>query len=194
MNISFKIRFHSEWHCGSGLAAGADLDALVIKNNGLPFVPGKTIKGLVREAVAEILILRGVTDEKQKLFIETFGNSEDKNELGICDNDLVRKGSAFFENAELEENIRYTIQKDNLEKYLYRSISSTAIDDDGIAVKHSLRRLETVVPCELCGRILEIPDAFANDMIDGLRYIKRLGLNRNRGLGRCDFYIKEEDK
>ena len=55
MKIKYKIEFHTDWHCGSGLAAGADVDALVVKDkNGMPFIPGKTIKGLVREAVEEI--------------------------------------------------------------------------------------------------------------------------------------------
>ena len=27
MNMDYKIEFFSNWHCGSGLAAGADVDA-----------------------------------------------------------------------------------------------------------------------------------------------------------------------
>jgi CRISPR/Cas system CMR subunit Cmr4 (Cas7 group RAMP superfamily) len=57
--IEYQIEFFSEWHCGSGLAAGADVDALVVKDKDkLPFVPGKTIKGLIREA-ADVLTLFG---------------------------------------------------------------------------------------------------------------------------------------
>ena len=60
MNIKYKIKFYSDWHCGSGLSSGADLDLLVIKDkDGLPFVPGKTIKGLLLEAVEEINELSG---------------------------------------------------------------------------------------------------------------------------------------
>lgn len=55
MKIKYQIQFHSYWHCGSGLAAGAGVDALVVKDaDGLPFVPGKTIKGLLREAMEEL--------------------------------------------------------------------------------------------------------------------------------------------
>ena len=32
MEIPYNITFHSNWHCGSGLASGAHLDALVIKD------------------------------------------------------------------------------------------------------------------------------------------------------------------
>ena len=49
MRIDYSIEFFSYWHCGSGLAAGADVDELAIKDgDGLPYVPGRTVKGLLR--------------------------------------------------------------------------------------------------------------------------------------------------
>ena len=70
--IKYEIEFFSNWHCGSGLAAGADVDALVIKdNNGLPYVPGRTLKGLLREA-ATILFA------DKELIGTIFGISGDK--------------------------------------------------------------------------------------------------------------------
>ena len=36
--INYRIEFFSFWHCGSGLAAGADLDERVIRDHdNLPF-------------------------------------------------------------------------------------------------------------------------------------------------------------
>ena len=59
MDIKYKVIFFTDWHCGSGLAAGADVDALVIKDSdGLPYIPGKTMKGLLREAAEEIVSFR----------------------------------------------------------------------------------------------------------------------------------------
>ena len=50
--IDYTICFFSPWHCGSGTSAGADVDELVVKDkNGMPYIPGKTLKGLIREAV-----------------------------------------------------------------------------------------------------------------------------------------------
>ena len=66
-DIKYKITFFSNWHCGSGLAAGADTDELVIKDrNGLPYVPGRTIKGLLREAV---MMLKQFTDIPEESII-----------------------------------------------------------------------------------------------------------------------------
>jgi CRISPR/Cas system CSM-associated protein Csm3 (group 7 of RAMP superfamily) len=193
MNITYKIEFFSDWHCGSGLAAGADVDALVVKDkNGLPFIPGKTIKGLIREAIEDIFQFKGKgTDE----LATAFGNSQDKNNLTdeSDEKNLMKKGSMFFKNVTLTDADRDAIVANKTQEFLYRSIASTAIDDGGIAEEHSLRKIEAVVPCTLEGEIIEVPDGLFNDIQDAMHFIKRLGVNRNRGLGRCRFFdIKEE--
>ncbi|MDE6668214.1 MAG: CRISPR-associated protein [Muribaculaceae bacterium] len=189
MDIHYKIDFFSDWHCGSGLSAGADVDALVIKDNcGLPFIPGKTIKGLVREAMEDLLLYKSF-DKKEKetmdsLFKETFGFFNGERGEMI-------KGQAFFTNAELKDAERKAIIADKLQAFMYRRLSSTAIDADGVAKPNSLRRMEVVVPCTLEGRILDVPgdEKFRTLMEEALSYIKRLGQNRNRGLGRCAFSV-----
>ena len=202
MNITYEIKFHTDWHCGSGLAAGADLDALVVKDkDGLPFVPGKTMKGLVREAIEEMELITGRFNEN--LFIQAFGNSEDRNADPKLmekseDYDFLQKGETFFTNAELSEDEHRAIVSNNAARFMYRSISSTAIDNEGIAVEHSLRKTEVVVPCTLEGEILCINDRdLAEEILKALNYIKRLGQNRNRGFGRCTItgeIIKGGDK
>ena len=178
MNIKYTLEFFSDWHCGSGLAAGADVDLLVVKDkDGLPFVPGKTIKGLIREAVEDINQFSGLSlDEKIK---EHFGFFDDK--------DTNEKGDMFFSNAVLPEDEHNAIVDNNAVKYMFRSIASTAIDENGIAKDHSLRKMEVTIPCTLSGDIYDVPDCLADVIYNALRYIKRLGQNRNRGLGRCKF-------
>lgn len=176
MKITYKIEFHTDWHCGSGLAAGADVDALVVKDeNGMPFVPGKTIKGLVREAVSEIRSFKGATEDEK--FVEAFGFFDDK--------DKKEKGCLFFTNAELKKEEYDAITSNNAVRFMYRDIASTAIGENGIAKKHSLRKMEVVVPCSLYGEIHDVPEEMKKEIKEGLKFIKRMGQNRNRGLGRC---------
>jgi len=186
--IRYKIIFFNEWHCGSGLAAGADLDSLVVKDrNNLPFVPGKTIKGLVRHAVDELFSFYNKKDK------DTIKNNINKT-FGFFneDDDIAQKGFAFFTNAELSKEEQKAIIDNKLTDYMYRSLSSTSIGKDGIAVDHSLRSIETVVPCSLEGRILDIQDENMKDFIvKSLGMIKRIGRNINRGFGRCYFKIEE---
>jgi len=194
MNIHYKIKFYSDWHCGSGLSSGVDLDLLVIKDkDGLPFVPGKTIKGLLVEAVDEINAL-----SEQKF------NDEVKEVFGVFDKkEKALQGCCFFTNATIEKELGEAVKKGQIQAHLFRTIASTAINENGIAEEHSLRKMEVTIPCELVGEILFVPDrffvknqtgemeasGFGERLVEGLKFIKRLGQNRNRGLGRCSFEI-----
>ena len=181
---TYQSKFYNDWHCGSGLAAGADVDLLVIKDkNNLPFVPGKTIKGLLREAATDIVKFR---EEDEVLLDNLFGKRSS------TESDELQNGCLFFSNATIDKGIASVIITKNMSEQLYRSISSTAIDTDGIAKDKSLRRMQVTVPCELSGEIKYIPQENLQLIEEALHYIKRLDQNRNRGLGRCDITVKEK--
>ncbi len=181
MNIKYKIEFFTYWHCGSGLAAGADVDELVVKDeNGLPYVPGKTLKGLIRGAAETI---KNFDAKYSTMDIEKiFGYRQNKIDKKTVAGQL--QGKVFFSNAILAEGEQCVIT-DELKRFLYHSVSSTAIGDDGIAKDFSLRKIEMVVPCTLHAEIMDLPDGAEDLILDSLNYIKRLGLGRNRGYGRC---------
>lgn len=185
--IHYTITFHSDWHCGSGLAAGADADALAIKNKDkLPFIPGKTLKGLIRQAVEE-LVSFGYKNGDKGLLEKTFGElSNDGDKV------IMKQGVAFFSNAELEDLTKKCIIKQGMQEYFYRNIASTAIDPKtGIAKDHSLRKIEVCAPCVLHAYISNVPDEMVGLITDGMKFIKRMGVNRNRGLGRCTITVKK---
>jgi hypothetical protein len=54
--------------------------------------------------------------------------------------------------------------------------------------------MEVTVPCELEGEILDVPEGFVPIIENGLKFIKRLGQNRNRGLGRCKIEVPPIEK
>ena len=187
MDIKYKIEFFDLWHCGSGLSAGADVDALVIKDkDNLPYIPGKTLKGLIREAVEELISLRDEWKNCETLFVGFFGNSEDK-PVGSAE---MKRGVGFFTDAHINVDEAKQITDNNLSAFLYKNIASTAIDSNGIAEKGSLRRIEVTIPLTLEADILNIPDELKDLLIEALSMVKRLGVNRNRGLGRCSLTVK----
>ena len=52
-----------------------------------------------------------------------------------------------------------------------------------------------MIPISLKGEILDIPTQDNYDKLsNALKMIKRMGLNRNRGLGRCEFIIGANDE
>lgn len=194
-DITYKITFHSEWHCGSGLTSGSDLDALVVKDaEGFPFIPGKTIKGLMKEAAVEMISVKGENIKESTFITELFGYFDEK---PAEKSEIHTKGKAFFSNAALNAELRNETKEAGLTDFFFRDVASTAIGDNGIAKQHSLRRMETVIPCELVGTIFDVDEKYKSDLKKCLKYVKRLGQNRNRGLGRCTLKvveIKEEAK
>jgi CRISPR/Cas system CSM-associated protein Csm3 (group 7 of RAMP superfamily) len=181
-NLSYQITFYSEWHCSSGLSAGADTDALVIKDvHELPYIPGKTVKGLLREAAEELIALSPTYRPLEEAFERSFGAFDDKAH--------ARKGEVFVSNAELSEKERAEILNKDLRRFLYRRFTSTKIDEQGVAQDSSLRSMETVIPCTLHGNILFVAEELEGLLKDAARMIKRMGSDRNRGLGRMSMSI-----
>ena len=186
IDIQIKIEFHSPWHCGSGLAAGSDIDALVITDRaGMPFVPGKTIKGLVRQAVEEYIEYSNIArDEKNGKTIaervrNMFGEESSSDDVRAC-------GTAHFSDANFAEHEYHAIAaQSELKAHLFNKVTSTAIDDNGIARDHSLRSLQTVVPCTLYADISHVDADIADIVVKSLGMIKHMGQKRHRGLGRC---------
>ena len=182
MTINYELKFFDYWHVSSGLSGGAALDSYVIKDSaGLPYVPGKTIKGLVREA-AELFWDQGDID---KCFGSRGGKGEQKN------NDDTTQAQCYFSSATIDEKIAAEITSNKLERNLFEIISATKIDENGIVADKSLRDIEVVLPITLIVKIEKIDDKFSYNLVRALKSVKRMGLNRNRGLGRCEFEIKE---
>ena len=184
--INITIRFFSQWHCGSGTSAGAEVDELVVKDkNGMPYIPGKTLKGLIREATEDYVSFSSQSEALGTLLAETFGK-----ELGETPEQTA--GCAHFGNAVLEGTEYEAIVENHAQQYMYDKITTTAIDDDGIAKDHSLRSMEVVLPCTLYASITGVPENLADILSESFGMIKRMGQKRNRGLGRCE--IKEGGK
>ncbi len=186
----YKIEFLSDWHCGSGLNSAADVDLLVIKDEfGLPFVPGKTLKGLLREAAVSICTYSNDDEEWNDFIIECFGLRSKKN----CNK--FQPGSSYFSNAELSRQLKTQLKTDNIKKNtLFRKITSTALDKDGQAQEHSLRKIEVTVPVTLFAEISNLNEKYSEKMQMCLKWIKRVGTNRNSGFGRTVFHYMREGK
>ena len=92
----------------------------------------------------------------------------------------------YFANATLDDTTHTEITSNQLQDNLYDVIASTKIEN-GIAVDDSLREIEVVIPMTLYGEILDVSEDDCDKLIKSLKSIKRMGLNRNRGLGRCEF-------
>lgn len=198
--MTIKAQFHSYWHIGTGRGAGKHLDALVEKDeSGLPYVSGKTIKGLLRDAAFKLDTWQG-TNNVDLLFgsrTNDEGESQDETKPGIL----------RFSNLELEEKefLSQTGQE-NLVSNLYQVMTNTAIDQNtGSAKENSLRTMEVVIPVTLKGTVQIINPIGEGAHQDAQRNFKEIdsqlskyaslvthiGANKNRGFGRVTLQINE---
>ncbi len=176
MNLKYRIKLLSDWHCGSGLDSGSEADLLVIKDeNGMPYIPGKTIKGLLRDACLEMIQVGKMDLEKMN---QIFGQASEKKK---------KPGTARFTNATLREEEYEELVQNGLAPLLYRNIASTAIDEKGVTREYSLRTMEVAIPLELEGEIEGVKET---EIIEkAMKWVRHLGSGRNRGLGRCQWEI-----
>ena len=165
-----KIDIHSYWYQGTGKGSGSHLDALVEKDQkGLPFVNGKMLKGLLRDACNRLAIWNSYDLESYQLesyqlkstdkIVETlFGSSGFANtKQGNVARDETQAGLLRFSDATLPTEIaHYLADKPHqaLRNKLYTSLYSTAIQHkSGVAKEGSLRGMEVTIPMILEAQI-----------------------------------------
>jgi CRISPR/Cas system CSM-associated protein Csm3 (group 7 of RAMP superfamily) len=182
--MKYSIHILSDWHIGSGLGSGAESDANVLKDSdNLPYIPGKAIKGLFKASLLELPLSIVDINDVNRIFGYEVIDSTSKKVLE------TKSGLAFFSNAKLSEEERKETMV--LSDFLYRNISSTSIDENGVALNHSLRTMEVCMPLTLVGEISGISDEDKPILKNAAKLIRGIGVNRNRGLGRCKIVIHE---
>jgi len=191
-NAGITIEILSYWHAGSGKGRGGDVDSLVVRDRaGLPFIPGKTLKGLFREAVTVRekfeAIPPGTTDR-------LFGKAAARGEYTGSE-----PGALFFQSAGLDEGTADWLKRPDCGEYraaLFAQLASTQLDENGQADDRTLRRIEVVIPVTLGSKISGPDDGeWISVIAESAPLIRSLGSHRHRGLGRSRISVargKEE--
>jgi hypothetical protein len=205
------IEILSYWHPGTGRGDGVGADAVVNATaDGLPTIPGRTLKGLLRHAV-EQSAEAGVTIWNGDSIADAFGSAitgasgEERVDALEASRFATRPGKlrvdsallgksagerlAWIESARAEGGAALTAA-------MRTTISSTALEA-GLARDGSLRSTEAWLPVTLYAELSWEPGE-ARDAAPwaGLNeaaqlFLRSLGSGRNRGLGRCHAYIVE---
>ena len=191
---TLKIEIRSDWHPGTGRGSGFHLDAVTYEGpDGLPRLPGRTLKGLLRDALyrAEAWGWPDVPAGSTKAL---FGARTDQDRettaglLRVADATLPTEVAAYLTTEEGKALI----------PGLYRDRFSTAIDPKtGVAAGRSLRGMRVVVPLTLFAPVAEIPGVapvpdWRKRLGAALPLIDAVGAKRTRGLGRAVLTWKED--
>lgn len=188
MNARVTFSLLTWWHAGTGRGHGEQADAVVQRTpEGLPYLPGKTVKGLLRAALVLGASLESEVHPSSAIDVHRWFGSpvpdppgEDRNGVAIeyDRSDLLEEGrfrstpgALTFGSATLgpqwAEWARYvraqagpTSEEERVLPELaplFSTFSSTRINEQGVAHDRSLRTIEVTVPMTLVAYV-EGPD------------------------------------
>lgn len=197
---TLTIQLQSYWHAGGGRGGGSVVDAVVHRDlTGLPDLPGRHIKGLLRDALerADAYGWSGFKGLAQHLF------GDRPEEAGRRAKE-PQPGCLRVTDARLPDDLVVWLGRDDksggkhLVPHLFRNLHATAVEHDtGTAKDKSLRATEVVVPLTLYSRVEPIPSrepppvGWADRLSGVLPLIEAVGAHRRRGLGRAILSLEE---
>lgn len=192
MSLLGELRFdiRSWWHVGSGMGRGGWCHAAVMRSpDGLPWIPGRTVRGLVREAMTLAAEFPQASEIDPALVEHLFG-SPVANATATSRFD-TQAGLIHFGSAELPATWRAWARSDPTAKAklesLFSTFSATALDEKHQAKDHSLRTIEVTLPMVLTAPVRmtrEDETTWGDVLTKVVPLIRGLGTHRSRGLGR----------
>ena len=200
--LPIHIFIFGYWHAGTGRGDGPRADAVVARDPlGLPLLPGRHLKGLLRHACRELEAIPGALPARsdgQTWSDALFGrgSSEGRTRFDTTPG-VLRFGSARMSTEWLAyaSALAESGRGDALAP-LFHTLSSTALDPDkGTARPGSLRSSEVTVPMALWGTIEgPIDDGTRQVLVSAAGMVKAVGKHRTRGLGSARITIGEGDQ
>jgi len=200
-----KLDLSSYWHIGSGRGDSAQADAIVLRGpDHLPLVPGRTIKGLLRDAMLTLVEADVVPMAR---LVRWFGSAlPGQGPADEADGDAwgrkleqgrfsTEAGALWIGSAELPPTWRAWARaqgpEDETVSALFAYLASTAIDERGLAKEGTLRVAEVAVPMPLTAEIRGPEDeTWVRDLESCLPLVRAVGSRRNRGFGRVSMSLE----
>lgn len=216
--LHLKIRFLSFWLCGTGKGAGMLHDAIAARDDdGLPYVPGRHLRGLLRDAMSRMPEWTGgsgVPVSAPTVVDHLFGARPERDARSAMPEGRYFGGLLRVSDARLTPSARQqclALDADDRAKALFSTIQSTAVErSTGTAKDRTLRALEVANPIVVIAEIDRDDTAaeayaatpMARDLAErwdalivrALPLVRAIGSSRTRGLGRCIVEAKGEDR
>lgn len=212
--ITLRLDLLSPWICGSGRGAGKLHDAVGVRDDdGLPYIPGRHLKGLLRDALerAPARAYGGDTANGDEVASFLFGPKATSEERDLAANyffGLLRVSSARLSDADRSAALLHG--EAEREATLFMTAQSTAIDPIlGVARDKTLRSTQLAIPMTLYAeieadksafRFLQEPHGYERALLAGqwedaigfaLPLMRSAGANRQRGNGRLTAAIEK---
>ena len=206
--LTMKIKTISHTLIGSGEGFGALIDADVIFDElGFPYIPGKRVKGLLRQSAEEIIEMMKLSklaikniDNADALFDNLFGKSGQEKSSDLYISNFYLKG--YNELAEqtkilIDKNTQTISVQDILENYT--SIrTQTKIDKSSVTAEENSLRTSRVLNknLEFFGEL----EFYSNSagikelLVLSAENLRRMGTMRSRGFGEVQCTVIDNSK
>lgn len=197
--ISLTLTFMSDWHVGEGAGSSGHIDRIVRRHpeDSLPYVPAKTLTGILRDGCEKIAL--GLDEGKeggpwQQFLSAIFGQqSQDTDMSATTTHARLSIGSARFEPV-----LRSLLaESPELKAALTFVKPGIKVDESGVAESKMLRYEEVVLAGAslMAEAVLDVPEksrqAALALLAAGAKAVERLGAKRRRGNGRCVLNIAQ---
>lgn len=193
--LNFRLELLSDTLIGSG-EGGANIDSdIVFDDLGLPYIPGKRVKGCLRESAVEVVEMFEVF-EKSGIRLASMADIDAMfGKPGQSLSSILSFSNCYLKDYDSNRKwLEWLIKKYQgiFSKEMILSTFSTirqqtAIDENGIAKLHSLRTKRVLKKgFVFFGRIepsIKLDDRLLGYLIYIIRNLRYVGTNRNRGLG-----------
>ncbi|MDR1044968.1 MAG: RAMP superfamily CRISPR-associated protein [Candidatus Adiutrix sp.] len=192
MRFNLEISFLSDWHVGGGLGDGYLADATLVREaTGWPYLPGRAVKGALREGARRLGLAREDLAEWEVNLFGSLTNGEGLNRPG-----RLQVGNGRLP-GDLERLLASESGADRLNYVRDMTIlrRQTAVTEAGAAKPGTLRALECGAPglfftaeIQVDRQGLPAPEDWLRQYFSAVcGLVKSLGGQRSRGLGRCRF-------
>lgn len=190
--LTLEITMLSDWHIGTGSSGQGDIDRRIARDeDGFPFIPAKSLTGILRDSCEEVLGYLGLDadPELDNWATYIFGRANVSSNLRIraAKMDIASRGYLLsFDAAE----------RAALSKALATVKPGVAIDPfSGRAKDDHLSFLEVARPMVLTANIelLDSTPEVLSLVVSACRLVEYVGAKRRRGLGRCSMRLYNTD-
>lgn len=183
-----RIEFFSDWHIGSGLGSGPVADSVLNRDiHGLPFIPGRAVKGALREGAWRLGLCRKDLAAIVDYLWGTASLARASNrpgKLAVASGRLPRDISDWLLNLDRETRSQFVGDMTMIR-------FQTALDQNRMVEPQSLRAIECGMPglFFISHIVIDAPalgdEWLASYFVAVCAAVKSIGGDRARGLGNC---------
>ena len=186
--FTLQVSMLSDWHVGTGASGEGKIDRSIARDEeGLPFLPAKTINGVIRDACEELLNWLGHDSDYEldnwATFI--FGRANHSGRIRIRSGRLDDATRSYLSSQEMSRRKRIARHFSTIKAGVSIDPLSGRAKDDHLSFTEVARPMLLTAEVE----ILEANENVVALVAAACQMVEYVGGKRRRGLGRCEMKL-----